>query len=157
MDPIDPGRNMGWLSPYSLKEAGASGVFINHSEHQVSKDIVRKTLEKAEQYNLKTMIIGFNLEMVIEFDSLDPDYIGFERIDSIGTGVSMIKTESENIKQLLLKVKNPLIIGAGISTGEDVRDALSLGAKGVVLASRFVLSENPKAKLRELAAEFVRS
>ncbi|PJA56042.1 triose-phosphate isomerase, partial [Candidatus Roizmanbacteria bacterium CG_4_9_14_3_um_filter_33_18] len=48
MDPIEPGKNMGWLSPYALKEAGATGVVINHSEHKMSDDMVKKTLDKAK-------------------------------------------------------------------------------------------------------------
>ena len=43
MDPIEPGKNMGWLSPYALKEAGATGVVINHSEHKTTDEIVKKT------------------------------------------------------------------------------------------------------------------
>lgn len=154
MDPIDPGRNMGWLSPYSLKEAGASGVVINHSEHKITDDNVKKILEKAREYQLKNIVIAFNPETVIKYDSLEPDYISYEKEDVIGTGKSMLKTEEENIKRLVSVLKRPLIIGAGISTGEDIRQAVKLGAKGVIMASSFVLAKDPEAKLRELAIGF---
>lgn len=154
MDPIEPGKNMGWLSPYALKEAGATGLIINHSEHKMDDDHVKKILDKAKEYGLKSVICGFNVEMVIKFDSWNPDYISYEREDMIGTGVSMITKETENVKKLVSVLKNPLIIGAGISTGEDIKQALSLGAKGAILASGFVLAKDPEAKLRELARAF---
>lgn len=156
MDPIDPGKNMGWLSPYALKEAGASGLVINHSEHKMSDEMVKKTLDKAKQYGLRNVICGFNPEMVIKYDSWGPDYISYEREDMIGTGVSMITKEAENIKKLVSVLKRPLVIGAGISTGEDIKQAIKLGAAGAILASGFVLAKDPEAKLRELAEGFIK-
>jgi len=154
IDPIEPGKNMGWLSPYALKEAGATGVVINHSEHKMPDDMVKKVLDKAKEYGFKNVICGFNPEMVIKYDSWEPDFISYEREDMIGTGVSMLTQEEENIKKLISVLKRPLIIGAGISTGEDTKQAVKLGAKGAILASGFVLAKDPEAKLRELAEGF---
>lgn len=154
MDPVEPGKNMGWLSPYSLKEAGASGVVINHSEHKISDEVIEKTLEKAKLYNFKTLLIGFSVEMVLKFSGFAPDYLSYEREDMIGGGVSMLTQEAENVKKLVSQLKIPLMIGAGVSTGDDIKSALALGAKGVILASAFVLSKDPEAKLRELAEGF---
>ena len=154
MDPIEPGKNMGWLSPYALKEAGASGLVINHSEHKMDDSHVKKILDKAKEYGLKNVICGFNMGMVMKFDSWNPDYVSYEREDMIGTGVSMITKEAENIKKLVSILKRPLVIGAGISTEEDIRQAVKLGVVGAILASGFVLAKDPEAKLRELAKGF---
>jgi len=154
IDPIEPGKNFGWLSPYALKEAGATGVVINHSEHKTTDENVKKILDKAKQYGLRNVVIGFNPEMVIKYDSWEPDFISYEREDMIGTGVSMLTQEEENIKKLVGVLKHPLIIGAGISTGEDTKQAVRLGAKGAILASGFVLAKDPEGKLRELAMGF---
>ena len=154
MDPIEPGKNMGWLSPYALKEAGATGLVINHSEHKMDNDHVKKIFEKSKEYDLKSVICGFDVEMVKTFDSWGPDFISYEREDMIGTGVSMITKEAKNIKKLVSVLKRPLVIGAGISTGEDIRQAVKLGAVGAILASGFVLAKDPEAKLRELAEGF---
>ena len=154
MDPIDPGKNMGWLSPYSLKDAGASGVIINHSEHKTTDENVKKILDKAREYNLKNVVIAFDPETVIKYDAWEPDFISYEREDAIGTGESMVSKEEGNIKKLVAVLKRPLIIGAGIATGNDIRDAIKIGAVGIIMASRFVLDPNPEAKLRELAGGF---
>jgi triosephosphate isomerase len=53
----------------------------------------------------------------------------------------------------LLEKINPKIIplcGAGISTGEDVRAAIQLGAKGVLVASAVTLANNPKKVLEDM-------
>ena len=154
MDPIEPGKNMGWLSPYSLEEAGATGVVINHSEHKVSDEIVKQTLEKAKQYNLKTVLIGHSVDMILKFASWQPNYLSYEREDMVGGGVSMLTQEAENVKKLVKELKIPLMIGAGISMGGDIKSALILGAKGVILASAFTLAVDPEAKLRELTEGF---
>lgn len=154
MDPIEPGKNMGWLSPYALKEAGASGVVINHSEHKTTDENVKKILDKAKEYKLKNVAIAFDVKTVIKYDSWNPDYISYEREDAIGTGKSMVNQERDNIKKLISVLKRPLIIGAGIATGDDVKDAVQVGAVGVIMASRFVLAKDPEAKLRELAEGF---
>jgi len=154
MDPIEPGKNMGWLTPYALKEAGATGVVINHSEHKTTDENVKKILNKAKEYGLQNVVIAFDVDTVIKYDSWEPDYISYEREDAIGTGESMVTKEKENIKKLISVLKRPLIIGAGIATGEDVRDAVKVGAVGIIMASRFVLAEDPEAKLRELAMGF---
>jgi len=154
-DPIDPGRNMGWLSPYALRQSGATGVVINHSEHKLNNDLVKKTFEKAKQYDLKTLIIGHTVEDVISFDSLNPDYICYECPDMIGGKVSMLTSEKENVEKLISVLRRPLIIGAGISTAEDIKTAVNLKVKGVILASAFVLSDNPEEKLRELVKGFL--
>ncbi len=154
IDPIDPGKNMGWLSPYSLKEAGATGVVINHSEHKTTDDEVKKILVKAKEYELKNVVIAFDPDTVIKYDSWEPDFISYEKEDAIGTGKSMVKTEAANIKKLVSVLTRPLIIGAGIATGNDIREAVKIGAKGIIMASKFVLAENPEEKLRELADGF---
>jgi triosephosphate isomerase len=154
MDPIDPGKNMGWLSPYALKEAGATGVVINHSEHKNDPEKTKAILAKSKEYGLRNVVIGFSPEHVLELDALGPDFVSYEREDMIGGGVSMLTQEAENVRQLVSKLKHPLIIGAGVSTGEDIKKAIELGAKGAILASGFVLAKDPEAKLRELAEGF---
>jgi triosephosphate isomerase len=47
-----------------------------------------------------------------------------------------------------------VLCGAGVSSKEDVKKALELGAQGVLLASAFVKAPDPKAFLSELAGVF---
>lgn len=154
VDPIDPGKNTGWISPYSVKEAGATGVLINHSEHKAKEEVIIETIKKARQYNLKIVLIGQTVEMVKKFDSFDIDFLSFEKEDLIASPISMIDQQEETIKNLVKIVKHPLIIGAGINDGEDTRKSKAAGAVGVLMATYFVTAPDPEKKLRELAEGF---
>ncbi|MBI5122471.1 triose-phosphate isomerase [Candidatus Roizmanbacteria bacterium] len=154
VDPIDPGKNTGWISPYSIKQAGATGVLINHSEHKVSKETVIETVQKAKEHGLKTVVIGQSPEMILDYDSLNTDYLSFEKEDLIASEVSMIDQQEKAIQDLVKILKHPLIIGAGINDGEDTKKSKAVGAVGVLMATYFVTAPDPEAKLRELAMGF---
>ncbi len=53
IDPIEPGRNTGFISALDVKENGAFGVLINHSEHRIGMDNIAKNLEIAKTQNLE--------------------------------------------------------------------------------------------------------
>ncbi|MCS7093135.1 MAG: triose-phosphate isomerase [Patescibacteria group bacterium] len=157
IDPIDPGRHFGWLSPYSVKQAGAEGVVINHSEHKLSKLEIKKTIEKAKEYSLRTLVLTDTPILAIRVDGYQPDYLGYEKEEFIASGMPMIDQEKDTIRFLVKKIHRPLIIGAGITRSKDVAAALLLGASGVILSSAFVKAKNPKKKLLELVQPFSRS
>ncbi|MBU0619050.1 triose-phosphate isomerase [Patescibacteria group bacterium] len=154
LDPIDPGRNFGWISPYSLKLAGAEGAVINHAEHAVDKDTIKQTIDMAKKYGLKTLVICETIKLAKQVTLWQPDYIAYERADLIAGTISMIDEEEASVKQLAQIIKQPLIVGAGISTQDHVKKTLRAGGQGVILASAVVKADNPKAKLRELANGF---
>lgn len=155
IDPVDPGKTTGWISPLSIKEAGAGGVLINHSEHKLPEDVVKKTVEKCKQYGLKTMVIGQSPEMVIKYDLLETDFVSYEKEDLIAGNISMIDQQEEAIKNLVEKIRHPLIIGAGINDKEDIKKTKATGATGVLLATSFVTANDPEVKLRELVSGFL--
>lgn len=154
MDPIEPGRNFGFISPLAIKEAGATGVAINHSEHPIAENKIKETIDKAKQYGLKTLVIAQTVEDAIKFSLWDSDYILYEKPDLIAGTVSMIDQQADSIKDLLTRIKKPLIIGAGIQDGQDVKQSVAIGAAGIGLATYFVTAPDPEVKLRELADGF---
>ncbi|GIW64380.1 MAG: hypothetical protein KatS3mg092_0313 [Patescibacteria group bacterium] len=145
---------MGWISPYALKQAGATGVIINHSEHKIEKKLIKITLDKAKKYDLKTILISHDFETAKEFDQYETDFLGYENEEFIASGVSLLTKEKEKISDVIKYLKHPVIIGAGISTKNDVKEAIKLGAKGVILASAFVLAQDPEKILLEMAEIF---
>ena len=153
-DPIDEGRATGYISAFSLKEAGASGVLINHSEHKLEKEAIFFVIKKAKENNLKTLLVGHNEKMVLEFDKLPIDFLAYEDERLIATETSILETQASIIKNLAQKLNHPLIVGAGIKSGEDVKNALFCGAKGVLIASHFVKAKSPEDKLKEFLSAF---
>lgn len=154
VDPIDPGRHSGWLSPYSAQLAGASGSVINHAEHEIDFAAITSTIEKCRQYNLKTLVITDTLDLAKKVNHLKPDYLAFERPELIGGQIAMVDQEADKIKQVTAFASMPVIVGAGIRTNEHVRKAVKLGAAGVILASAVVKAVDPEAALRDLASGF---
>ncbi|RLG55770.1 MAG: triose-phosphate isomerase, partial [Candidatus Hydrothermarchaeota archaeon] len=59
-----------------------------------------------------------------------------------------------NSVKAVKKIDNSIVVlcGAGISTGDDVRAAIELGAEGVLLASGVVKAKDPKKALLDLAS-----
>lgn len=154
VDPIDPDRHSGWISPYSVKEAGATGCVINHAEHPLNESVIKETIDAAKKYGLKTLVICETADLAKKVSTWEPDYIAYEKAELIAGPVAMIDVEEKNIRELAHSIKQPLIVGAGISTGEHVKKTVAAGAKGVILASAVVKAPDAEAKLRELAAGF---
>jgi len=143
IDPVESGKNTGHVTAFSVKASGVTGILINHSEKKLSHEDITKCIELANKYNLITIVCSDSMESTKEIAILNPDYIAYEDPVLIGTGESISKTKPEDVKEFVSTVSkiNPKITplcGAGISTAEDVKSAIELGTKGVLLASAFV-------------------
>jgi triosephosphate isomerase len=154
LDPIDPDRHFGWLSPYSAKLAGATGSVINHGEHQLDFQTIKKTVAKCRQYDLKTLVITDTIPLAKKVIQLKPDYLAFEYPELIGGQRAMIEVDPKKIKQLIDLSPIPVIIGAGIRTGEHVKKTVKLSGAGVILASALVKADDQEAVLQDLASGF---
>ena len=75
----------------------------------------------AKKYGLKTMVIAQNSTMVLRYDQFDIDYISYENEELIASTTSMIDNQESEIKNLVKKLKHPLIIGAGINDSKDIK------------------------------------
>ncbi len=156
VDPIDPGRHSGWISPYSVQQAGATGTVLNHAEHLLPPDQIKLAIDKAHQYDLKVLVICETVALAQQVSAFKPEYIAYEKGELIAGPVAMIDQEETNVKTLVKLIPQPLIVGAGITTGEHVRKTLAVGGKGVILASALVKAPDPAAKLQELATPFIK-
>lgn len=154
IDPIDPGRHFGWISPYSIKKAGATGTVINHAERSVDMKTIKDTLDSAKRYSLKTLVICETQEQAITVSSWKPDYVAYEHGRLIAGPKSMIDEDEKGVKHLAKVIPQPLIVGAGITSARHVRKTLRAGGAGVILASAVVKAKNPRVKLTELARAF---
>lgn len=147
VDYFEQGRATGYVLPETIKADGAIGSLINHSEHKLRLDAVKKTIQRCRKLKLKTFVCAASLNEVKKIKKFKPDYIAFEVPELIGTGVSISKVKAGSVKKftdLLKKTKIIPLIGAGVSTGEDVKAALRLGCKGVLAASAVTKAKNPK-------------
>ena len=154
LDPIDPGRHFGWLSPYSAKLAGATGTMINHAEHAVPFKTIKAIMTKCQTQGLKTLVGTDSLDLAKKVVKLKPDYLAFEDPDLIGGDVSFVDQGADDIKAVIDITPMPFFVGAGIKTKDHVQKTVKLGGHGVILSSGVVLAENQEAILRDLALGF---
>jgi triosephosphate isomerase len=156
IDPIDVGAFSGHVSPLSIKEAGAVGTLINHSERKLELEKIRKCVELTKKYDLISVCCSASVDESKHIAKFNPDFIAYEPPSLISTGISVSQTKPEVVTQTVDTIKkiNPdikVLCGAGITNGGDVKKALELGTVGVLVASGVVKSKDPKKVLIEFA------
>jgi len=156
IDPIKPGGHTGHVLAESVKEAGAKGTLVNHSERQLKLSDVDEIVRITREKGLLTVVCANNPSVSVAAAALKPDFIAIEPPELIGTGISVSKAKPEVVKGTVQLVRNVnagvvILCGAGISTGEDVRAALRLGTQGVLVASGIVKAKDPYAVMLEFA------
>jgi triosephosphate isomerase len=148
IDAISPGRDTGFLLPEAIKEAGATGTLINHSEHQLDDEGIAQRVARAQEVGLKVIICADTPERATAFETYTPEFIAVEPPEMIAK-VS-ITTKPEIIEKARSLIKNPLLVGAGVTSGKDVAKAIELKTEGVLLASAICKADDPKAALERL-------
>jgi triosephosphate isomerase len=161
VDPISPGRNTGWVSLEAVKAAGAVGTLLNHSEHKIPLDQIKKSIELARASGMTTVVCAADVEESKKIAALAPDMIAVEPPELIGTGIPVSKSKPEVVSGSVGAIKqvNPdveVLCGAGITTGEDVAKAIELGSRGVLIASGVVKAENQRAAIEDMVKALAR-
>ena len=155
MDGIHYGANTGWILPETVKNAGATGVVLNHSEHQIRPDTLREAVERAKDLRLKLVVCANTPDIAREVSKLSPDWIAVEPPELIGGTISISKSKPEVITNSVKAVGSiPLLAGAGVKNKDDVKKAIQLGASGVFVASGITKALNPEKAIKDLIAGF---
>jgi triosephosphate isomerase len=155
VDCIGYGSKTGHVLPECIKENGAIGTLINHSECRIDLDFVPATIKKCKDVGLKTIVCVQNIAEARDVIDLEPDYISLEDKDLIGSGISITNSMPDVVRkfgELFKNSKAMPLCGAGVSNGKDVETALQLGMKGVLLASAVLKANNPEAVLMDLVS-----
>ena len=153
VDAIDYGSRTGHIHPAVVKSNGAWATLLNHSEHRLEPDVIKATIAKCQAAGLKTIVCAESPAEIQLFASFEPDMLAYEPPELIGSADCSVATKPDCIRESLKFAGDiPLLVGAGVSTTEDVKISLELGAKGFLVASAIVKAADPKAKLMEMAA-----
>ena len=156
IDPIQSGNHTGHVLAEAVKETGAIGTIINHSERQLKLSDIDAIIKIAREKGLVSVVCANNPNISAAVASLEPDIIAIEPPELIGTGIPVSKAKPQVITdtiKLVREINEKVVIlcGAGISRGEDVKAALKLGTQGVLVASGIVKAKDPYMVLREFA------
>lgn len=144
------GRNTGYVLPEAVKANGAKGIFLNHSEHRLKMNVIKKTVKRCNAIKLKTAIFAKNLAQAIEIKKLKPNYLIIEPPELVAGKVSVSKAKPKLIEEIGKKLGYDFVVGAGIKTNDDLKIAMKFGAVGVAVSSGVVKVGNPVKKLKEL-------
>jgi triosephosphate isomerase len=156
VDPVKPGSYTGHVLAESVKEAGATGTLINHSERQLRLSDIDAILKLTREKGLLSCVCANNPSISAAVAALRPDIIAIEPPELIGSGIPVSKAQPEIVTGTIKLVREvnsevTVLCGAGISHGEDVSAALKLGTEGVLVASGIVKAKDPYSILHEFA------
>ncbi|MDT7890618.1 MAG: triose-phosphate isomerase [Candidatus Nanopusillus sp.] len=161
IDPIEPGAYTGHILPEAVKEAGAVGTLINHSEKPMKIIDIEKAINIAKRLGLITVVCANDNIVGAAIAKFNPNYVAVEPPELIGTGISVSTARPEIVINSVKMIKEinsniKVLVGAGISNREDVKKALEFGAEGVLLSSAVTKANNFYEKIKELAEGFIR-
>lgn len=150
------GSTTGWIPADNLISLGIDIAVYNHSENRQNMDTIIEDIKAIQAKGVRLVVCCENVEEATKLLEANPFAIAFEPKDLIGSGIS-VTTRPEAVTEFIaaVKGKTKVILGAGVSTGEDVSNSLKAGADGVLLASAYVKAEDKGAKLMELASPFL--
>ncbi|MGQ9513545.1 MAG: triose-phosphate isomerase [Thermoproteota archaeon] len=156
IDSVSPGSYTGKITAEAVKDAGAIGTLLNHSENRLQIADLQIGVERARQLGLITVVCTNNPLVSSACAALGPDFIAIEPPELIGTGIPVSKAKPEVVTSSIEAIKKVnssvgVICGAGISKGEDVSAAIKLGTSGVLLASGVVKAKDPETVLLDMA------
>jgi len=155
-DPLELGSNTGYTPIRAIAEEGIKGVLLNHSEHKILYKELSKAINLARDSGLEVLACADTPGEAAGIAYLQPDMIALEPPELIGTGIPVSRAKPEVITLGVNAVKKtgfniPVLTGAGITSGDDAYKSITLGAKGILVASAVMKHERPIDKIRELA------
>lgn len=156
IDEYFEGAKTGYISPLQAKELGVAGSLLNHSEHKIKAGIIKKILKNCPKDFDLVICLQTKGQAERWAKNIKPTMIAYEPSYLIGSKDKSVSTEKpEIIEDMVKKFKSiPILAGAGVKDKNDVKIALKMGAKGILVASSVIKSTNPKESLLELTEGF---
>ena len=154
MDPIVPGRGLADILPESLVAAGAEGVMLNHVEKPLDFETLEKTIKRAEEVGLTTIVCADSMADASKIATLNPDIIVAEPSELIGTGVSVGPEYVEAATKCVKDVNADILVltAAGIANGQDVYNTIIAGADATGSSSGIAKAPDRAAMVDEMIA-----
>ena len=156
MDPLKPGRGVGSVLPEALRAAGAVGVLLNHVERRLPRDVLARTIQRADQVGLATMVCADDAADAVSVAALEPNVIIVESPVLIAGGARdsderhAIAASNQAVWRVDPRIR--VLHGAGINGARDVYDVIAAGAQGTGSSSAIFGAADPLAMLDEMIA-----
>jgi len=157
-DTLDYGSSTGHIPIKRLIDIGVKASLLNHSEYKVPHEMIKRLVDYGNRNNFNFIVcvdsikeLGDLLKMGVK-----PAAYAIEPPELIGSGRSVSKYKPDIVREAVdLGYKNdiPILCGAGIVDEEDVKIAVELGVKGILVASGIIKDDKPFEKMLKMADE----
>ena len=160
VDDSKVGSTTGFMIPELLKKSKVKGSLINHSEHRISSKEIEKLVLKLKELKMISIVCVKDIAEIKKYLKLNPDFIAIEPPELIGSGKAISTEKPELIAKAAdivnnSKNKTKLLCGAGIVSGDDVKKAIELGSKGILVASGIIKAKNWNKIISEFSKALV--
>ncbi|MEG2189557.1 MAG: triose-phosphate isomerase, partial [Christensenella sp.] len=146
------GRGLSNILPESLKAAGAQGVMLNHIECPIGLAALYKTILRARELKMMTIVCADSIPETKAVASLGPDLMVTEPAELIATkcaaDISYVKTSVDTIMSIDSNIG--ILVGGGINCGKDVYDVIAAGADATGSSSAIATAHDPKVIVEEM-------
>ena len=154
VDSLKKGRGIGSMLPEAAKEAGAVGTLLNHVEKRLTKAEIGRTIQRADEVGLATMICADTPQDAVDIAKMNPNIVLVEAPNLIEAGKrgANDQLEIKRVNQMIWNINPNILVlhGGGISSGEDVYNIIRRGAQGTGSTSGIILADNPLTRMEEM-------
>ena len=155
MDPLEPGRGQGGVLAEAVRDAGAVGTLLGHSEKQMTLEELRRAIERARSTGLATLVFADSPTDAAAMARLGPDIVLAEPPDLIAGGRSVGNVMAGFVAETIAAVNSvdPRILvmsGAGVHGPGDVEQMIRLGLDGTGSSSGILRAPDPIATMRAM-------
>lgn len=152
MDCAPIGRGLANVLPESIKAAGAVGAMLNHSERPLEVSELCKTVARARELDLMTIVCADTIAEAKAVASTGPDMMVVEPVDLIGTGqacdLTYVKASIDAVRSVDPEIG--VLVGGGVAGGKDVYDIIMAGADATGSSSGIAKAKDPGAMVQEM-------
>jgi len=157
MDPVAVGRGAGSVLPEAIKEAGAVGTMLNHSERRMTLADINRAIRRADEVGLATMVCADSPKEAAAIAQLGPDIVLAEPPELIATSRSAateMRGFVERTVEMVGRIDPDIIVmcGAGVQTADDVAQMVGLGVGGTGSSSGILKAADPVAQMQAMLA-----
>ncbi len=155
-DPVEPGARTGHVPLEFIKEAGAVGVILNHSENRLLLNDLGWLVSRARSLGLETLVCAPDPYTSAAAAALEPTAVAVEPPELIGTGKAVSREKPDVIVRTVELVRKvnpsiPVITGPALRALTMLRRPLNLGHREYWLPVPLLRRGIGSKKITELA------
>lgn len=152
MDYQEVGNSMGKIIAEELHDIGVQAVVLNHAESQLTVSHLLKSIDKAKEADLLTIVCASSIKETELIAMASPDIVLAEPTELIGQNKKSNKEYVQLSVNAVKSIDSNILVeqGAGIRSEKDVIELLKFGADGIGVTSGIVKSEKPKQSMESM-------